>query len=111
MGPRLGLDPWRWLFIIEGSISLFFSFVSYFSLPSRAEKAWFLSPTEAECMRKIKERDAIFSGQEHMSKRHVWMALRDPLVYLSAIALFSSSLPLLSFGTFLPTIISGFGYV
>lgn len=111
MGMRRGLEPWRWLFIIEGAISLFFGMVLYLSMPVSAEKAWFLTAEEAEAMRLKKDRDFLFKGQDKLETKHVWRALRDPLVYLTAIALFSSSLPLLSFGTFLPAIILGLGYV
>lgn len=111
MGARRGLEPWRWLFIVEGTISLFVGIVIYLTLPVSAEKAWFLSSEEAEAMRLRKERDFLFRGQDKLELKHVWMALRDPLVYLTAIALFSSSLPLLGFGTFLPAIILGLGYV
>jgi hypothetical protein len=111
MGMRRGLEPWRWLFIIEGTISLFVGLVLYLSMPVSAEKAWFLTAEEAEAMRLKKEREFLFKGQDKLEAKHVWKALRDPLVYLTAIALFSSSLPLLSFGTFLPAIILGLGYV
>lgn len=111
MGTRRGLEPWRWLFIIEGSISLFLGIIFYLVLPKSAESAWFLTKEESECMRLKKKRDALFKGEDQMKRRHVWMALKDPLVYLTAITLFSSSLPLLGFGTFLPAIINGFGYV
>lgn len=109
MGTQRGLEPWRWLFIIEGAISLFLGCVFYLTLPESAEKAWFLTEEEAECMRLKKRRDALFKGEDNMKPKHVWMALKDPLVYLTAISLFSSSLPLLGFGTFLPAIIHGFG--
>ena len=109
MGERRGLEPWRWLFIIEGAISMFFGVVFYVTIPVSAESAWFLTVEEAECMRRKKQRDALFKGQDKLEARHFWMALRDPLVYLTAASLFSSSLPLLGFGTFLPAIILGFG--
>ncbi|KAB5554329.1 high-affinity nicotinic acid transporter [Coniochaeta sp. 2T2.1] len=110
MGRQRGLDPWRWLFIIEGVISLAFGLISLVSIPVSAEKAWFLTPEQAECMRRRKERDALFKGQDKLERKHIWMALKDPLVYITCLTLFTSSLPLLGFGTFLPTIILGLGY-
>lgn len=109
MGKRRGLEPWRWLFIIEGAISLAFGLIALVSIPVSAEKAWFLTPEQAECMRLKKERDALFKGQDKLERKHIWMALKDPLVYITGLTLFASSLPLLGFGTFLPTIILGLG--
>lgn len=110
MGTRLGLEPWRWLFIVEGAVSLAAGCVFFVSIPVSADKAWFLSAEQAECMRARKDRDALFKGQDKLEKKHIWAALRDPLVYITGFSLFASSLPLLGFGTFLPTIILGFGY-
>lgn len=111
MGTRSGLEAWRWLFIIEGCISMTAGCIFFFTIPTSAEKAWFLSDEQAKCMRAKKERDALFKGQSKLEPRHVWAALKDPLVYLTGFSLFASSLPLLGFGTFLPAIILGFGYV
>jgi MFS family permease len=111
MGTRLGLEAWRWLFIIEGCISMTAGCIFFFTIPTSAEKGWFLSDEQAKCMRAKKERDALFKGQSKLEPKHVWAALKDPLVYLTGLSLFASSLPLLGFGTFLPAIILGFGYV
>ncbi|CAM1508102.1 Fc.00g049500.m01.CDS01 [Cosmosporella sp. VM-42] len=110
MGTRRGLAPWRWLFIIEGVVSMTVGFIFLLTIPVSAEKAWFLNAEQADAMLKKKQRDALFKGQENLEKKHIWMALKDPLVYLTGFSLFASSLPLLGFGTFLPTIILGFGY-
>ncbi|KAM3515538.1 hypothetical protein MY11210_000911 [Beauveria gryllotalpidicola] len=109
MGTRRGLEAWRWLFIIEGVISIVVGLVALLTIPFSAEAAWFLSPKEAECMRAMKMKDVMHKG-EGLQVKHFLMALRDPLVYLVAISLFASTLPLLSFGTFLPSIILGLGY-
>ncbi|KAF7560977.1 hypothetical protein G7046_g3181 [Stylonectria norvegica] len=111
MGTRRGLAPWRWLFIIEGVVSLAVGAVFLLSIPVSAEKAWFLTAEEAECMRMKKQRDALFKGQDKLESKHIWAALKDPLVYITGFSLFASSLPLLGFGTFLPTIILGFGHL
>lgn len=111
MGTRLNLAPWRWLFIIEGAVSIFVGCIFLFTIPVSAEKAWFLTAEQAEAMRLKKQRDSLFKGQDKLERKHIWMALKDPLVYITGFSLFASSLPLLGFGTFLPAIILGFGYV
>ncbi|RFU74610.1 high-affinity nicotinic acid transporter [Trichoderma arundinaceum] len=110
MGTQRGLEPWRWLFIIEGVISMTVGLIFFITIPFSAEKAWFLSTDQAESMRVRKEREALFKGQDEFKWRYVGLALKDPLVYLTGFTLFASTLPVLAFGTFLPTIILGFGY-
>ncbi|KIV85596.1 hypothetical protein PV11_01274 [Exophiala sideris] len=89
MGTRAGLAPWRWLFIIEGIISFFLGGACWLTMPSTAEKAWFLNQEEKDLMVARSRRDAIYKGDAN---------------------LFCSSIPLFGFGTFLPTIIKGLGY-
>ncbi|KIY02621.1 uncharacterized protein Z520_01086 [Fonsecaea multimorphosa CBS 102226] len=110
MGTRASLEPWRWLFIIEGIISFVVGGTCWLTMPYSAEKVWFLSQEQRDFMVQKKTRDALYKGGDDLSFKHVLSAVTDPLVYLAAFSLFSSSLPLLSFGTFLPTIIRGLGY-
>ena len=111
MGTRAGLEPWRWLFIIEGILSFAVGGMCWLSMPYSAERAWFLNKEQSEFMVRKKARDTLYKGEDTFKPKHVWAAVTDPLVYLVAFSLFSSSLPLLGFGTFLPTIIKGLGYV
>ena len=109
MGERCGLAAWRWLFIIEGIISIVLGGLAWVTLPSSAEEAWFLNPEEKNLMLARKRRDAIYKGDDKFSWAYAKMALLDPFVYMAAFCLFCSSIPLFGFGTFLPTIIKGLG--
>lgn len=111
MGDRMGLEAWRWLFIIEGVISVVICGGAWFSLPKDAETAWFLTVEEKAMMRARKQRDVVFKGDDKFSWEYAKMAFMDPFIYISAVLLFCSSIPLFGFGTFLPTIIKGLGYV
>lgn len=109
MGTRLGLASWRWLFIIEGIVSIVLCAASWASMPKNAEEAWFLTAEEKEVMRARKRRDFSYKGSDTFSWSYVLMALTDPLVYLAGITLFANSICLPGFGTFLPSIITGLG--
>ncbi|KAK7423496.1 hypothetical protein QQX98_000953 [Neonectria punicea] len=110
MGAQHGLSAWRWLFIIEGAISLVVGAVCWLSLPTSPETAWFLNSEEKSTMMVIKERNNPFKETEHFSWKQVAMAITDPLVWLASIALFCSSIALFGFGTFLPTLLRGLNY-
>ncbi|OKL59695.1 hypothetical protein UA08_05287 [Talaromyces atroroseus] len=110
MGTRRGLASWRWLFIIEGAISIFICSCCWLSFPSTPETAWFLNEEEKALMRARKERDVIYKGRDKFESKWIKEALKDPFIYLAAICFFSSSIAIFGFGTFLPTIISGLGF-
>jgi len=110
MGTRLGLEAWRWLFIIEGAVSIGLCAVCWLMLPNTAEDAWFLSTEEKEMMKARKLRDIAHRGDDKDAMKYTKMALTDINVYLAAITLFCCSIPLFGFGTFLPSIIKGLGY-
>lgn len=110
MGTRLGLEAWRWLFIIEGTISLAICGVCLFSFPNAPETAWFLTEDDKALMVLRKKRDAVYKGSDDFEWKWVKEAVTDPFVYLAGVAFFTSSVAIFGFSTFLPTIIRGFGY-
>lgn len=109
MGYQAGLEAWRWLFIIEGAASMVLCALCVFSLPKNAETAWFLTQEERLMMAARKQRDLIFKGDDNFSWSHVKDALVDPVLYVIAIPLFANTVTQTGIGTFLPTIIKGFG--
>lgn len=110
MGERRGPEAWRWLFIIEGVISVVILWRGVVLIAQEpAETAWFLTSEEKEMMRMRKQRDIIYKGDDKFSWDYAKMAFMDPFIYISAVLLFCSSIPLFGFGTFLPTIIKGLG--
>lgn len=111
MGPRNGLAAWRWLFIIEFLITIAICGAGWCFLPNAPETAWFLNEEEKETMRLKKQRDAMLRGKDEFEKRWIKIALMDPFVWMLGIAFFTSSVAINGFGVFLPTIISGLGWV
>lgn len=110
MGQRRGIEAWRWLFIIEGSISIFLVAICVSFVPNKPETAWYLTDDEKETMRAIKLRDAVYKGEDNFEWKWVRQAVSDPLIYVAALAFFTSSVAIFGYGMFLPTLIKGFGY-
>lgn len=110
MGYRHGLEAWRWLFIIEGIVTLVVCGICWFSLPKSAEEAWFLNAEEKYLMQLRKRRDAAYKGQDKFEWRYFRMAATDPAVWIASMALFGAGVCLFGFATFLPTILRGMGY-
>ncbi|KAI5253154.1 high-affinity nicotinic acid transporter [Aureobasidium subglaciale] len=110
MGDRNGLESWRWLFIVEGAISVVLCGICWCLLPKNAETAWFLNADEKAIMVARKQRNLVTRGTEEFSWSHVRVAFTDPIIYIASASFFSASIALFGFGTFLPTIIKGLGF-
>lgn len=84
-----GFEPWQWLMIITGLITLIAAACFWFMFPDSPTSAWFLTREErAIAVRRIKVNQ---TGVENKTfkKEQMFEALRDPKTWL--IALFSAS--------------------
>ena len=109
MGTRRGLAAWRWLFIVEFCVTMVVGGIGWCILPTSPETAWFLSKQEQETMLLRKQRDSMYRGEDKFDKKWIKESLKDPFIYLIALAFFTSSVAITGFGVFLPTIIAGLG--
>lgn len=78
-----GQEGWRWVYIIEGCMSISCVLVIWFGLPNDPTTAYFLSDEERDMMRiRLKQR-ASYMGNESFEWKEVRLALRDPKLYIS----------------------------
>ncbi|KAL4965444.1 major facilitator superfamily domain-containing protein [Aspergillus stella-maris] len=110
MGKRRGLEPWRWLFIVEFCLTAVVGGICWAILPTSPETAWFLSAEEQETMHLRKRRDMLYRGAGESNVKWLKPSFTDPFIYLVGLAFFTSSVAITGFGVFLPTIIQGLGY-
>ncbi|GIZ48008.1 hypothetical protein CKM354_001108300 [Cercospora kikuchii] len=105
------LEGWRWLFLVEGLISVAVGIACLCLLPDNFEKAWWLNENDKKLMRTRNRQAAIYQGEsETFDREEVKLAFKDGKVWLSAFCQFCANTCSFGFSTFLPTIIRGFGF-
>jgi sugar phosphate permease len=105
-----GLAGWRWLFIIEGCVSIVIAVAVFVALPDNYDCARFLSPTDKALCRTRHEIHYKYHGAEHFEWSEVRKALRDPKLYYSAWSQFWADICSFGFSSFLPLILRSFGF-
>lgn len=109
MNRALGLQAWRWLFIIEGAPSCAVALLTFFYFPDFPENAKWLSSDERElAVERLKGVASL--GHHRITWSETLETLTDWRLYLHYIAFIAISAPFSSISLFAPTIVSGLGY-
>ncbi|KAJ0109307.1 uncharacterized protein J7T55_009639 [Diaporthe amygdali] len=106
------MPGWRWLYIIEGIITVAWAACCVFLVPRDSETAYFLNAEEKLLMRKRAEEMASYSGGSgHYGKKDIMEAAKDIKSWVHGVIQIAVVTILYGFGTFLPIIIrQGFRY-
>lgn len=109
----LKINDLRWLFYIEGSLTVFFAFVAIFILPDFPATSTWLSPLERRLAEKRLEEDVGVGDNDETEKaghaQGLVMALTDWKVWWLALVL-ASMVVSLSFNAFFPTLSKTMGF-
>ncbi|KAJ7781283.1 MFS general substrate transporter [Mycena metata] len=113
MEGRLGYAAWRWLFFLEGGMTVVVALLSMFILPDFPENSsnW-LSPAEVALAQRRMAEDAGMDEDLNFkrgSKAGLFMALTDGKVWWLAITL-TCIVTSLSFNAYFPTLAGTLGY-
>ncbi|KAG8408147.1 hypothetical protein J3459_018109 [Metarhizium acridum] len=111
IGPRGGLEGWRWILIIEGLLTVVAGLVAYLGLPNSVATATYLSAEEREwAVRRLTKNSSRFNLAKEYDEKFSWGEVRRGLfnlqVWLTSTAYFAILSGLYSFGLFLPTIVN-----
>lgn len=99
----------RWIFIVEGLITVVVAVCAYFWIQDSPESADFLSVADKKVLASILARDMSGESQE-FSWPETRAAFGEWKVWTSGIICVGIALPTFSFALFIPTIINGLGY-
>ncbi|KAJ5313448.1 ATP synthase subunit 9 [Penicillium atrosanguineum] len=103
------LEPWRYLFIIEGAPTILFSIVVFLFLPDSPGSAKFLSETEqTEAVERLQTVDRTAKGKMQWSQ--VFQGLTDYKNYVHMVIHFCCNYSFSGLSNFLPTILTNMGY-
>ncbi|KAF2692098.1 MFS general substrate transporter [Lentithecium fluviatile CBS 122367] len=106
-----GYKGWRWIFILEGLLTIVVSFAFYFLLPNFPEEVKWLREDERTFVKARLQLDQGKSARERPIKpADVLRALTDPKIIIGGFMYFGLIVPAYGYAYFSPTIIQSYGY-
>ncbi|KAK1812293.1 High-affinity nicotinic acid transporter [Friedmanniomyces endolithicus] len=106
-----GYAGWRWIFILEGCLTVAFSFVFFFALPDFPEESKWLTPDEKSY---VSARLRVDQGRSALERRittkDVGRVLMDYKVIAAGFMYFGLIVPAYGYAYFAPSIIKTYGY-
>lgn len=114
MNGRCGMSAWRWLYLLEGLLTMLFSVVIFFWLPNypkspRSQK-W-LTPRQQAYLEARLSEDAPLTSDAAFDKDEVIANLKDPRLYSFTLQQFFLNLASYAMTWQLPTVTTSLGYV
>ncbi|KAH8589733.1 MFS nicotinic acid transporter-like protein [Bisporella sp. PMI_857] len=105
-----GYAGWRWIFILEGLLTIVIAFGAYFFIHNYPATAPFLTEPERAFINARLKADSDATNDEEFAWSNVNAALKDYKCWLYGLGFHTMSLPLYTLSLFLPTIIKNLGY-
>ena len=99
----LGLQGWRWLFLLEGLPAVLLGMVAYFYLTDKPKNAGWLEESEKNTVTSLLADDQ--SSSSRRAKLSVWKQVTEPKILLLALAYFCLVNTINANATWIPTIV------
>ncbi|KAH8115372.1 MFS transporter [Phellopilus nigrolimitatus] len=107
-----GVRGWRWLFFIEGAITIAIGFMSMWSLPDFLSNTRWLTHTERH-LAQVRLAEDAGEADEDRAEDSIWLglklAIKDTKVQIFSVMVIAQSLGM-SFASFFPTLTSTLGF-
>ncbi|KAI1394297.1 MFS general substrate transporter [Hypoxylon trugodes] len=112
MDGKAGYAGWRWLYIIEGSVTVVLALLFFYLIPSSYTTAYFLNEDDRAIMRKRAEMTEAYSGGKgHYTRTEFMMAIKDIKTWIHTVIQVMCLTILYGFSVFLPIILRlGFNF-
>ncbi|TFK74581.1 MFS general substrate transporter [Pluteus cervinus] len=107
---RQGLAGWRWIFIIEGVITLCLGVLCWFFVPDFPDKNQFLTAEQTAFVLKRVEEDRGDSVPDPLTWEKLWKYLGDWTLWSYGIMFMCSTLPAYALAYFISIILKGMGW-
>ncbi|KAI1128377.1 major facilitator superfamily domain-containing protein [Nemania abortiva] len=105
------LAGWRWIFILEGLLTVVVAVVSYWMVHDFPDDARFLTEDDrARVIRRLKLDQQSSAEHEEWNAKYLYAGLKDWKMWLGMVIYMGCDMPLYAFSLFLPTIIQESGW-
>ncbi|KAF9047427.1 major facilitator superfamily domain-containing protein [Panaeolus papilionaceus] len=104
------LAGWRWIFVIEGIITILLAALTYFFIPEFPHQNRFLTKEQTDFVLKRIDEDRGDAMPDEISWSKVKVHLRDWTIWGYGVIFLLASLPSYAQGFFLPIILKGMGW-
>ncbi|ORY71930.1 major facilitator superfamily domain-containing protein [Pseudomassariella vexata] len=104
-----GIKGWRWLFIIEGVVTLGVAAIGIILLPDTPLTTSWLTPEERQLAHDRIQRDTVGGEESKGSRAGLMQAIKDPRLYLLCF-MQNMHLSACSFNNFSPTVVGRLGF-
>jgi len=105
-----GYAGWRWIFILEGLLTIIIAVAAYWFISNYPDTVSWLSKEERSFIQARLRADIDSTHDEQFRWADVLVACKDIKVWLYGLGFHTMSLPLYTLSLFLPTIIRDMGY-
>jgi MFS family permease len=102
---------WRWIFILEGSLTFIVGIIFCFTFPSFPEQAeWLTEDERAYIKARLQADQGRNAAERDISFRDVLTVMRDYKIWLGGLMYFGMIVPAYGYAFFSPTIIQTYNY-
>ncbi|KAJ3577114.1 hypothetical protein NPX13_g3453 [Xylaria arbuscula] len=106
-----GLEGWRWIFVLEGLLTVIVAVISFWMVHDFPDDARFLDEEDrARVIRRLRLDQQASSKHEEWNTRYLYAGLKDWKMWLGMAIYMGCDMPLYAFSLFLPTIIMESGW-
>ncbi|KAJ2924109.1 hypothetical protein H1R20_g12979, partial [Candolleomyces eurysporus] len=110
IGDRGGLKGWRWIFLLEGLLTIVLGILSWLYIPDLPDRNTFLTPVETKMILDRIEADRQDSLPDQITAKKVLKHLCDPFLWSCAFMFLGCTMPAYTIAFFVSILLRGMGF-